>query len=205
MAQWANVHYWYSKCNSVLGTPISSTSKQVINLEWLVAATKAIRTSIHGPKTGCSLLLSTKFNTNTLKQAADKTLVDEVVSYLLNFKKVCNNDCNCTIDNNCNCVCASHCNCLANCTNCNPDMSVCQNCTNCNCTGTYQCNCNCVSTNNGSNSECACDCSPYVCNCTQTYSNCTTIAAKPSTQNCGTACNCFTCTNCACACACNCG
>lgn len=206
MGQIANVEYFYQKCNQVLLTSYTSSNwggdenkYKAINIEWLSLATNRVYNDIHQPKTGCNLKLSNKFNSQTSKIAVDKVLVDDVINYLKNLNKICDNDCACYKDKNCNCVCASHCNCLSNC-NCSgpqtcdgqnktPKNCVCT-CNACNCTGTYNCNCNCAC-ECGNNTECVCDCDNYDCNCNQTL-NCNTGSSRPSTQNCGTACNCRT-------------
>jgi len=183
MSQLANVEYFYLKCNNVLRTTYTandwggaSNKLKVINLEWLVAATKKVYQKIHAPKTGCTLKLSTKFSSNNSKTAVTVELADKVINYLRNFNKICDVDCNCP--NNCNCVCKSNCTCSG--TNyC--DGSACQ------------CNCNCEC---GSTSECDCTSSPsdpYPCNCTVLFP--TYQCTQPMTQNC---------TQCACQCACPC-
>ncbi|MCL2209736.1 MAG: hypothetical protein FWC19_06785 [Treponema sp.] len=197
----ANVEYFYTKCNSLLGTNYTSddwggdeNKDKSINIEWIIAAVNKVYQEIHQSKNGCNLLLSSKFNEGNSKIAVNEDVVNSVVQYLTNLNKICDNDCACYKDLNCNCVCASHCNCKT------ASTKTCGNCNNCsgsdcNCTGNYQCNCNCAC-ECGSNSECVCDCEPYDCNCTQTL-NCNFGAARPMTQNCGTACNC----NCDCDCA----
>jgi hypothetical protein len=197
----ANVEYFYTKCNSLLGTNYTSNDwggeenkKKPINVEWTVLAVNKVYQKIHQPKNGCRLLLSTRFNTGNSKMAVNEEVVNSVVTYLSKLNKKCDNDCACYKDVNCNCVCASHCNCNDNCPKSGGGTTKTAN--HCNCTGTYQCNCNCAC-ECGNNTECVCDCDPYDCNCTQAL-NCNVGSARPMTQNCGTACQC----NCVCECNC---
>ena len=165
----ANVEYFYNKCNEVLGTNYTSSdwgeenTNKPINIEWLSLIVPQVYKKIHGPKVGCRLHLSTRFNRSTVKLAVPIEIVNSVVNYLINFNKPCDIDCACARDRNCNCVCTT--------------------CNNCNC------NCNCASNDCGSNTECQCDCDPYDCNCDM-VTNCPSIPARPKTANCPCQCPC---------------
>jgi hypothetical protein len=184
MSQIANVEYFYRKCNQVLLTTYSSSDwggdgniKKAINLEWLSLAVNKVYNDIHQPKTGCNLKLSSKFDNETSKITVDKILVDDVINYLKNFNKICDNDCACP----CTTACVRNCSGPDNCSN----SSAC----NCNCVCTCaNCACNC-----GNNTECECDCENYDCNC-NIVKNCTSNCV----YNCGQ-CNCA----CDCQCACH--
>jgi hypothetical protein len=143
--QIANVEYFWKKCNKVLKTSYTGNSKQAINIEWLVAATRKVYADIHQPKNGCRLLLSSTFSNNTNKQAVNVTLVNKVVNYLANLNKPCDTDCDCP--------CGS--------SNCNTNCGNCSHCCN-------ECDCDC-----GNPIECACDCAVYWnCNCTNIPNYC---------------------------------
>jgi hypothetical protein len=202
----ANVEYFYTKCNSLLGTNYTSNDwggednkKKAINIEWTVLAVNKVYQKIHQPKNGCRLLLSTRFNAGNSGMAVNEEVVNSVVTYLSKLNKKCDNDCACATDRNCACYCSS--TCASNCGR----MGDCANATkphtfNCNCTTVAcacNCNCNCASTDCGSNTECQCDCRPYDCNCDM-ITNCLAISARPYT----TQCVCDQGSNCPCACEC---
>ena len=208
----ANVEYFYKKCNQLLNTAYTEDDwggidniKKAINIEWLVLATQKVYQKIHQPKKAtpdgreydCILKLSPKFtNNDTKKIAVTIKLVDHVITYLINFKKSCDNDCACYRDMNCHCSNG----------NCNCACSTCGNCSNCNCgsaCGTKNCDCEC-----GNNTECVCDCNGTVINGVQTPNlgyecNCTPILNCPVGTNRGyshcSACDC----DCDCECACH--
>jgi hypothetical protein len=200
----ANVEYFYTKCNQVLGTNYTANdwggtdnSIKPLNIEWIAEAAQKVYQKIHNPKTGCRLFLSSRFNSTVSKLVLNEEVVNSVIDYLSKLNKPCDNDCACATDRNCNCVCfstyASNCGYMGNCAD--------SECT-CNCGTTYaacacNCNCNCASTDCGNNTECQCDCDPYDCNCDM-VPNCPPIPARPMTQNCV----CQQGSNCPCACAC---
>jgi len=70
MAQLANCEYFWKKCNQQLNTNYTGTSKQVINIEWLVNAANKVYTDIHKPLSSCRLLFSTEFKLSEPKLAA---------------------------------------------------------------------------------------------------------------------------------------
>ena len=228
MGQIANVEYFYLKCNQVLGTNYSASNwggndniKKPINIEWLALATNKVYQTIHQPKTqtqpgvnyGCTLKLSIKFNNKTSKLAVDTVLVNQVVNYLTNLNKICDNDCACYRNLNCHCDCNSHCVCHSG-SNCSGpgdahDCGNCSNCSDCNCTcsecqcqGAWECTCPNCDCECGSPSECnSNDCNPYECNCIISSTHCSWGTSNATAANCGTACNCR---DGACECACNC-
>jgi len=104
MAQLANCEYFWKKCNQQLNTNYTGTSKQVINIEWLIAATKKVYNDIHKPLTTCSLLLSSVFDSSDSKIVANVIIVDKIIEYLKVFNKPC-------IVSECNCDCGEHWNC----------------------------------------------------------------------------------------------
>ena len=215
MNKLANVEYFMTKCNQLLGTTYtindwggSDNVKKAINIEWITHAVTRVYNEIHEPKTkttvkhyNCSLLLSSKFNINNAKIAVSEEIVNSVVSYLINLNKICDNDCACYKDLNCQCQCENR-NCFCNRT-CEKNGGGSNRIYwHCNCAGYpygFACNCNCAC-ECGSNTECVCDCSNYDCNCEQVL-NCSYGSARPMTENCGWACQC----NCVCECDCDCG
>lgn len=141
----ANVEYFALYCNRRLGTNYTWNSKQAINTEWLVRATRKVYNDIHKPKNGCRLLLSSVISSNTRNQAVDTTLLNRVIEYLIHFNRTCDSDCDCP--------CGS--------SACNTDCGNCSHCCN-------ACDCDC-----GNPMECDCDCAAYWnCNCTNTPNYC---------------------------------
>lgn len=223
MSQIANIKYFTQKCNSVIGTSYSGgswESTQAINMRWLCQAAQRVYNNIHTNQSSTyhTKLLSARFSNSTFLTsqdsliACDTVIVDNVISYLLNFKGVCTcampsvpavcgecafNHCGeCKDENVCG-VCQS--TCTQNNCNCNGSYSTC----NCNCVGNCECNCTGICECN-CQGECDCNCN---CQCECTMSNCTNNPATFCQCNCTQAAsNCVGDCECACigVCECNC-
>jgi hypothetical protein len=102
-SQVANNRYFVEKCNHLLGTTFKvPASERVINVEWLLKTVNIVYTIIHvkgeclkEPYDYHTQLLAPNLHSNQSKQVVNKTLVDDVLKYMIQFKGVCTCDVEC--------------------------------------------------------------------------------------------------------------